>query len=31
MHGDDERISIASFNKGVEVLARIVFEFAVAK
>jgi acetylornithine deacetylase/succinyl-diaminopimelate desuccinylase-like protein len=31
MHGDDERISIASFNKGVDVLARIVSEFAVAK
>jgi carboxypeptidase PM20D1 len=31
MHGDDERISIASFNKGVDLLARIVAEFAVAK
>jgi len=31
MHGDDERLSIASFNKGVDLLARIVSEFAVAK
>jgi acetylornithine deacetylase/succinyl-diaminopimelate desuccinylase-like protein len=31
MHGDDERISIASFNKGVDFLARIVAEFAVTK
>ena len=31
MHGDDERILIASFNKGVEVLLHIVSEFAVAK
>ena len=28
MHGNDERIPIASFNKGVAVLARIVAEFA---
>jgi acetylornithine deacetylase/succinyl-diaminopimelate desuccinylase-like protein len=28
MHGNDERIPLASFNKGVEVLARIVAEFA---
>jgi acetylornithine deacetylase/succinyl-diaminopimelate desuccinylase-like protein len=31
MHGDDERISLASFAKGVDVLARIVAEFAVAR
>jgi acetylornithine deacetylase/succinyl-diaminopimelate desuccinylase-like protein len=31
MHGDDERIPVASFNKGVEVLLRIVSEFAVTK
>ena len=31
MHGDDERIPLASFNKGVDVLARIVAEFAVAR
>jgi acetylornithine deacetylase/succinyl-diaminopimelate desuccinylase-like protein len=31
MHGDDERLSITSFNKGVDLLARIVSEFAVAK
>jgi acetylornithine deacetylase/succinyl-diaminopimelate desuccinylase-like protein len=31
MHGDDERMPLASFNKGVEVLAHIVAEFAVAK
>jgi acetylornithine deacetylase/succinyl-diaminopimelate desuccinylase-like protein len=30
MHGDDERIPLASFDKGVEVLAKIVAEFAVA-
>jgi acetylornithine deacetylase/succinyl-diaminopimelate desuccinylase-like protein len=29
MHGDDERIPLASFDKGVEVLAKIVAEFAV--
>lgn len=28
MHGDDERISIASFAKGVDVLVKIVEEFA---
>jgi acetylornithine deacetylase/succinyl-diaminopimelate desuccinylase-like protein len=28
MHGDDERLPIASFNKGIDVLARIVAEFA---
>jgi acetylornithine deacetylase/succinyl-diaminopimelate desuccinylase-like protein len=31
MHGDDERIPLAAFNKGVDVLANIVAEFAVAK
>lgn len=31
MHGDDERIPVASFNKGVEVLMGIVMEFAVTK
>jgi len=31
MHGDDERLSVASFNKGVEVLLHIVNEFAVSK
>jgi len=31
MHGDDERLSVASFNKGVGVLLNIVSEFAVSK
>jgi acetylornithine deacetylase/succinyl-diaminopimelate desuccinylase-like protein len=31
MHGDDERIPLASFDKGVAVLARIVAEFAVTR
>ena len=31
MHGDDERIPTASFTKGVDVLARIVSDFAVTK
>lgn len=31
IHGDDERIPIASFNKGVDVLVHIVAEFAVTK
>jgi acetylornithine deacetylase/succinyl-diaminopimelate desuccinylase-like protein len=31
MHGDDERIPLESFAKGVDVEARIVAEFAVAK
>jgi acetylornithine deacetylase/succinyl-diaminopimelate desuccinylase-like protein len=31
MHGEDERIPLAAFNKGVDVLARIVAEFAVAR
>jgi acetylornithine deacetylase/succinyl-diaminopimelate desuccinylase-like protein len=30
MHGDDERIPLAAFDKGVEVLAKIVTEFAAA-
>ena len=30
MHGDDERIPVAAFDKGVDVLAKIVNEFAVA-
>lgn len=31
MHADNERIPISSFNKGVEYLYRIVFDFAGAK
>lgn len=31
MHGDNERIPITSFNKGIEYLYRIVFDFAGAK
>jgi len=31
MHGEDERIPLASFAKGVDVLAKIVAEFAAAK
>ena len=31
MHGDDERIPLASFTKGVDVLARIVAEFAATR
>jgi acetylornithine deacetylase/succinyl-diaminopimelate desuccinylase-like protein len=31
MHGDDERVPLAGFIKGVDVLARIVAEFAVSK
>jgi acetylornithine deacetylase/succinyl-diaminopimelate desuccinylase-like protein len=31
MHGDDERLPVASFNKGIEVLLHIVSDFAVAK
>jgi acetylornithine deacetylase/succinyl-diaminopimelate desuccinylase-like protein len=31
MHGDDERIPLSSFAKGIDVLARIVAEFAVTK
>jgi acetylornithine deacetylase/succinyl-diaminopimelate desuccinylase-like protein len=30
MHGDDERIPLAAFAKGVDVLSKIVVEFAVA-
>jgi len=29
MHGDDERIPLAAFDKGVDLLAKIVTEFAV--
>lgn len=31
MHGDDERIPVASFSKGVEVVTKIVSEFAAQK
>lgn len=31
MHGDDERIPLSSFAKGVEVIARIVAEFSISK
>jgi len=31
VHGDDERLPVASFTKGVDVLARIVAEFAASK
>ncbi len=31
MHGDDERLPVASFNKGIEVLLHIVTDFAVSK
>jgi len=31
MHGDDERLSVASFNKGIAVLLHIVSDFAVNK
>ena len=31
MHGDDERLPVASFSKGVDVLAKIVAEFAAAR
>ena len=30
MHGDDERIPVAAFAKGVDVMVKIVSEFAVA-
>jgi acetylornithine deacetylase/succinyl-diaminopimelate desuccinylase-like protein len=30
MHGDDERIPLGAFDKGVDVLAKIVAEFAIA-
>jgi acetylornithine deacetylase/succinyl-diaminopimelate desuccinylase-like protein len=31
MHGEDERIPLASFAKGVDVMTRIVAEFSIAK
>ncbi len=31
MHGNDERIPLASFAKGVDVLARVIAEFVVAR
>jgi acetylornithine deacetylase/succinyl-diaminopimelate desuccinylase-like protein len=31
MHGDDERLPVSSFNKGIEVLLHIVSDFAVTK
>jgi acetylornithine deacetylase/succinyl-diaminopimelate desuccinylase-like protein len=31
MHADDERIQLASFDKGVGFLARIVSEFAATR
>jgi acetylornithine deacetylase/succinyl-diaminopimelate desuccinylase-like protein len=31
MHGDDERLAVASFNKGVDVLLNIVYDFAVKR
>jgi acetylornithine deacetylase/succinyl-diaminopimelate desuccinylase-like protein len=31
MHGDDERIPLAAFDKGVDVLAKIVTEFVVSR
>jgi acetylornithine deacetylase/succinyl-diaminopimelate desuccinylase-like protein len=31
MHGDDERMPLASFSKGVDVLTKIVTEFAASK
>jgi acetylornithine deacetylase/succinyl-diaminopimelate desuccinylase-like protein len=31
MHGDDERMPLASFSKGVDVLTKIVMEFAASK
>jgi acetylornithine deacetylase/succinyl-diaminopimelate desuccinylase-like protein len=31
MHGDDERIPLAAFDKGVELLTKIVVEFAVMR
>jgi di/tripeptidase len=31
MHGDDERMPLASFAKGVDVLTKIVMEFASSK
>jgi acetylornithine deacetylase/succinyl-diaminopimelate desuccinylase-like protein len=31
MHGDDEHLPVASFTKGVDVLARIIAEFAATR
>jgi acetylornithine deacetylase/succinyl-diaminopimelate desuccinylase-like protein len=31
MHADDERIPLASFDKGVDFISRIVAEFAASK
>jgi acetylornithine deacetylase/succinyl-diaminopimelate desuccinylase-like protein len=31
VHGDNERLPVSSFTKGVDVLARIVAEFAASK
>jgi acetylornithine deacetylase/succinyl-diaminopimelate desuccinylase-like protein len=31
MHGDDERIPLVAFDKGVDVLMKIVSEFAVSR
>jgi len=31
MHGNDERIPVASFAKGVALMVRIVNEFAVSR
>jgi hypothetical protein len=31
VHGDDERLPLAAFAKGVDLMTRIVAEFSVAK
>jgi acetylornithine deacetylase/succinyl-diaminopimelate desuccinylase-like protein len=31
MHGDDERIPVAAFTKGVDLMVRIVGEFAAGR
>jgi acetylornithine deacetylase/succinyl-diaminopimelate desuccinylase-like protein len=31
MHGDDERLPVASFSKGVDLLAKVVAEFAATR
>jgi di/tripeptidase len=31
MHGDDERIPLVAFDKGVDLLMKIVSEFAVTR
>jgi acetylornithine deacetylase/succinyl-diaminopimelate desuccinylase-like protein len=31
MHGDDERLPVGSFAKGVDLITRIVVEFSAAK